>query len=123
MPSTVRATKTTAFENICAVPFTQIHGRPSQSDYKILKHEAATLASKVEDITYTCSCNAANGDEFGLLAKILGLKKYYHQTGIDTYVDEGKPDTYDLAITGAMPTHTQKQLEVEWERTCTCWYI
>jgi hypothetical protein len=51
MPSTVRAAKTTAFENIRAVPFTQIHGRPTRSDYEILKHEAATLASKVEGIT------------------------------------------------------------------------
>jgi hypothetical protein len=69
------------------------------------------------------SCDAATGNEYGLLFKILGLDKYDHQTGIDTYVDEGKLDTYDPAITVAMPTHTQKRLEEEWERTHTYWYI
>jgi hypothetical protein len=78
MPSTARATKTTAFENVCAIPFTRIHGRPSQSDYEILKHKAATLASKVDNITYAWSCDAVTGDEYGLLAKILGLNEYDH---------------------------------------------
>jgi hypothetical protein len=123
MPSTVRAAETTAFENVRAVPFTRIHGRPTWSNYKILKHKAATLASKVDDITYAWSCDAVTGDEYGLFAKILGLNKYDHQTGIDTYVEEAKPDTYDLAITVATPTHTQKCLEEEWERTQTCYYI
>jgi hypothetical protein len=86
---------------------------------KILKHEAATLASKVEDITYAWSCNAATGDEYGLLVEILGLNKYDHQTGIDTYVDEGKRDIYDPAITVPTPTHMRKRLEEEWERTRT----
>ncbi len=62
-------------------------------------------------------------DEYGLLAEILGLDEYDHQTGIDTYVEEAKPDTYDLAITVTTPTHTQKRLEEEWECTRTCWYI
>jgi hypothetical protein len=123
MPSTARAAKTTAFENARAVPFTQIHGCPTQSNYKILKHKAATLASKVEDITYAWSCDAATRDDYGFLTKILGLDEYDHQTGIDTYVDKGEPDTYDPAITVAKPTHMQKQLEEEWERTRTCWYI
>ena len=105
MPSTVRATKTTAFENICAVPFTQIHGRPTWSDYKILKHKAATLTSKVEDITYVWSCDAATGDKYGHPAKILGHNEYTHQTGIDTFVDGVEPDTYDPAITNLTPTH------------------
>jgi hypothetical protein len=108
MPSTMQATKTTAFENVRAIPFTRIHGHPSWSNSEILKNKAATLASKVEDITYVWSCDAATRDKYGLLAKILGLDKYDHQTDINTYVDEGKPDTYDLAITGAMPTHMQK---------------
>ncbi len=106
MPSTAQAAETTAFENVRAVPFTQIHGRPTRSNYKILKHKAATLASKVEDITYAWSRDTATGDKYGLLAKILGLDKYNHQTRIDTYVNEGKPDTYEPAITVTMPTHT-----------------
>jgi len=58
MPSTTQAAETTDFENILSTPFTRIHGRPSRSDYKILKKEAATIASKVEDITYDWSRDA-----------------------------------------------------------------
>jgi hypothetical protein len=57
------------------------------------------------------SCDTATGDEYGFLAEILGFDEYDHQTGIDTYVNKGKPDTYDPAITVATPTHMQKQLE------------
>ncbi len=73
MLSTARAAETTAFENVQSTPFTRIHGRPSRSDYEILKQEAATIASKVEDITYDWSRDAGTGDEYGLLADILGV--------------------------------------------------
>jgi hypothetical protein len=108
MPSTMRVAKITAFENIRAIPFTQIHECPTRSNYEILKHKAATLTSKVEDITYAWSPDVATGDKYGLLAKILGLNKYDHQTGINTYINKNKPDTYDPAITVATPTHTRK---------------
>jgi hypothetical protein len=75
-----------AFETIRMTLFTQIHGPPSQSNYKILKQEAATIASKVKAITYNWSRDTAAGDEYGLLAKILDLVKYDHQTAIPTYV-------------------------------------
>jgi hypothetical protein len=51
MPSTAWAAKTTAFENVRAIPFTQIHGCSTRNAYETLKHKAATLASKIEDIT------------------------------------------------------------------------
>jgi hypothetical protein len=73
MPSTAWAAKTTAFENVRAVTFTRIHGCPTRSDYKIFKHKAATLVSKVEDVTHVWSHDAATRDKYGLLAKILGL--------------------------------------------------
>jgi hypothetical protein len=111
MPSTARAAEISAYENVRANPLLRIHGRPTRSDYEIIKHEAATLASEVEDITYAWSRDAATSDEYGLLAKILGPDEYDHQTGIDTYVDETEPDAYDPAITGATPTHTRKRLE------------
>jgi hypothetical protein len=123
MPSTTRAAETTAFENVRAVPFTRIHGRPTRSAYKILKHKATTLTSKVDDITYAWSRDVVTGDKYGFLAEILGLNEYDHQTGIDTYVNKTKPDTYDPAITVTTPTHTQKHLKEEWECTQTCWYI
>jgi hypothetical protein len=61
MLSTARTAETTAFENVRAIPFTRIHGRPTRSDYKILKQEAATIASKVEDIIYAWSRDATTG--------------------------------------------------------------
>ena len=123
MPSTARAAETTAFENARSTLLTRIHGRPSRSDYEILKQEAATIASKVEDITYGWSRDAGTGNEYGLLAEILGDNEYGHQTGIITYVKEAESDTYDGSIDDTTPTHTQKHKEEEWERLCTCWYI
>ena len=80
MPSTARAAEASAYKNVRANPFTRIHGRPTQGDYEIIKHEAATQASEVEDITYAWSRDPVTGDEYGLLAKILGLAEYDHQT-------------------------------------------
>ena len=80
MPFTARAAEASAYENVRANPFTRIHGRPTHSNYEIIKHEAVTLASEVEDITYAWSHDTATGDEYGLLAEILGLNEYDHQT-------------------------------------------
>ena len=114
MPSTARAAETTAFENAQATPFTRIHGRPSRSDYEILKQEAAMIASEVEDITYDWSRDAGTpGDEYGLLAEILGVDEYDHQTGISTYVEETELATYDGTIDDTTPTHTCKRKEEE----------
>jgi hypothetical protein len=123
MPSTVQATKTTAFDLVQTTPFTRIHGRPSWSDYKILKQEATTVTSKVEDITYGWSRDTATSNKYGLLAKILGINKYYHQTGITTYLKETKPDSYDPTVDDTIitHTHTRKREEEEWERMQTCW--
>ena len=75
MPSTARATETTAFENAQSTPISRIHRHPSWSNYEILTQEAATIASKVEDITYDWSRDAGTGDEYRLLAEILGVNK------------------------------------------------
>jgi hypothetical protein len=112
MSSTARTTETTAFENVRATPFTRIHGHPSRSDYEILKQEAATIASEVEDIIYAWSRD-----------DILGVDEYDHQTVIGTYVKEMEPDTYDSIINDTTPTHMQKCKEEEWECLRTCWYI
>ena len=122
MPSSARSTENTAFKTARTTPFTQIHGRPLRSAYKILKQEA-TIASKVEDITYDWSRNTVTGNEYGLLAKILGVNKYDHQTGISMYVEETEPANYDLSVTDLTPTHTRNRLEEEWERVQTCWHI
>ena len=104
MPSTARSAETMAFENARSTPFTRIHGRPSRSDYEILKQEAASIASEVEDITHDWSRDAGTGDEYGLLAEILGVDEYDHQTGISTYVEATEPATYDGTIDDTTPT-------------------
>ncbi len=48
----MRAAEASTYENVRANPFMRIHGRPTCGDYEIIKHEAATQASEVEDITY-----------------------------------------------------------------------
>ena len=123
MPSTARAAENTAFDQVRTTPFTRIHGRPSRSDYETLKQEAAAIASKVEDITYDWSRDAATGNEYGLLAEILGPAEYNHQTNISTYIEATEPDAYDPTVNDTTPTHTRKCKEEEWDRVRTCWYI
>ena len=74
MPSTAKQAETTAYKNVRSNPFTRVHGRPTQSDYKILKCKAGALASKVEDIIYAWSKNIT--DNYGLLGDILGEDEY-----------------------------------------------
>ena len=68
MPSTAKHAETTAYENVRSNPLTRVHGRPTptRSDYEILKSKASTLASEVEDITYSWPKNAT--DDYGLLS-------------------------------------------------------
>ncbi len=121
MPSTAKQAKTTALESVRATPFTRVHGRPTHCNYKILKEEACTLASEVEDITYPWSKNAT--DNYGLCANILGINEYNDLTNIATYAIPHKPASYDPNITNTTPTHTRKRMEEEWELVWTLWYI
>ncbi len=86
-----------------------MHGRPTRSDYEILKSEAGALASEVEDITYAWSKN--NTDDYGLLGDILGEDKYDELTGIGTYTIPTKPVSSDPTITNATFTHKRKRKE------------
>ena len=121
MPSTAKQAETTAFESVRAKPFTRVHGRPTQRDYKILKEEACAPASEVEDITYAWSKNLA--DNYRLLADIMGVDKYNDLTGIATYVIPNEPASYDPNILDATPTHTRKRMEEEWDLVRTLWLI
>jgi len=82
MPSTAKQAETNAFESVRATPFTRVHGRPTQRNYKALKEEACAPASEVDDITYARSKNLT--DNYGLLADILGVDEYDDLTGIST---------------------------------------
>ena len=117
MPSTAKQAETTAYENARSNPLTRVHGRPTRSDYEILKSKASALASKVEDITYSWSKNAT--DNYGLLGDILGADKYDELTNIDAYVILNEPASYDPAITNATLTHKHKRREEEWDLICT----
>jgi hypothetical protein len=107
MPSTAKQAETTAYDNARSNPLTRVHGRPTRSDYDILKSEASALASEVEDITYSWSKNAT--DDCGLLGDILGADEYDELTSIDSYTIPNKPASYDPAITNETPTHERKR--------------
>ncbi len=81
--SSAKQAKQTSYDVVQAVPpFSRIHGRPTRHHYEELKKEAADLASKVDDITFDWSCDTATGDEYGLLAEILGKVEYNHLTNL-----------------------------------------
>ena len=79
MPSSsIKVAETTSYDGVRATPFTRIHGRPTRQDYELLKKEASDLASEVDNITFTWSHDTATGEEYGLLAEIIGDVKYTH---------------------------------------------
>ncbi len=121
MPLSIKELKNTTYESICATPFTKIHGPLSRNEYKNLKEEALHLACELDDITYNWS-RSATGEEYGLLAKIIGEDKYNHLTNL-TWVQETEPSNYNPAITDATVTHSQKRMEQEWQHTCKTWAI
>ncbi len=118
MPSTIKTLEQTTFRSSS---FTKIHGCPTQSNYKNLKKEASDLASELDDITYDWS-RSPTGDEYGLLAKIIGKDENYHLTNL-AWTQEVEPATYDPAINDTTATYTWKRMEQEWERTRETWAI
>jgi hypothetical protein len=100
MPSTAKQAETTSYDNVHVAPFTRVHGRPTRADYKILKSEASTLASKVKVITYDWSHNATDSDD-----------EHNNLTNIDTYVAPIEPAAYDLSIHDTTLTHKQTRKE------------
>jgi hypothetical protein len=122
MPSSsAKAAKTTSYDAVCATPFTQIHGCPTRQDYELDKKEASDLASKVDNLTFAWSCDQATGEEYGLLAEIIGDVKYTHLTNLNS-AQEIEPANYNPAITAATATHTRKRLKEEWEEKCKSWF-
>ena len=109
MPSASMAklAEKTAYDAVCANPFTHIHGRLTRQDYETLKKEASDLASKVNDITFDWARDTNTGNEYGLLAEIIGEPKYTLLTGLQ-WVQEVEQVKYDPAITAATATHTRK---------------
>ena len=84
MPSaSAKTAETAAYEAVRAVPFTRIRGRPTRHDYETLKKEASDLASEVDNLTFDWCCNPATGEEYGLLAKIIGDVEYTHFTTLE----------------------------------------
>jgi hypothetical protein len=81
----------------------------------------STLASEVEDITYTWSKSAT--DNYGLLDNILGVNDYYKLTRISIYTIPMEPASYDPSINNAMPTHKRKCKEEDWDLIRAAWFI
>jgi hypothetical protein len=122
MPSSsAKAAETTSYDAVRATPFTRIHGRLMRQDYKLLKKEASDLASKVNNLTFAWSCDQATGEEYGLLAEIIGDIEYTRLTNLD-WAQEREPTNYNPEITAATATHTRKRLEEEWEEKRELWF-
>lgn len=123
MPSSsAKAAETTSYDTVRAKPFTRIHGRPTRTNYELLKKEASDLASEVENITFAWSRDTATDEEYGLLAEIIGDVEYNHLTNLN-WTQEREPASYDPAITAATATHTRKRMEEEWEEKRESWFI
>jgi hypothetical protein len=72
MPSSsAKLAEIVSYDAVLTSPFTRIRGRPTRHDYKTLKKEVANLASKVDNLTFTWTCDPATEVEFGLLAEII----------------------------------------------------
>jgi hypothetical protein len=121
MPLSIKELENTTYKLVQATLFTKIHGRPSRNDYEVLKKEAPDLACELDDIIYNWS-RSATGEEYGLLAKIIGKEEYNHLPNL-TWVQETEPSNYDPAITDATLTHFRKRMEQEWQRTRKTWAI
>ena len=80
------------------------------------------FASKVENITFTWSRNTVTGEEYGLLAEIIGNVEYTHLTNLN-WAQEMEPASYNPAIQATTATHTRKRMEEEWDEKCTSWFI
>ncbi len=114
MPSSsAKNVETTSYDAVCTAPFTRIHGRPTRHDYETLKKEASNLASKLDNLTFAWSQDLTTGEEYGLLAEIIGKVKYTHLTNL-VWIQEVELPQYNPAITNATPTHTRKCMEDEW---------
>jgi gas vesicle protein len=123
MPLNIKQTEESGFNKIRSTPFTRINGRPSRSDYKLLKRECCNKASEIKDVVFEWCTDPQTGEEYGLLADILGRDEY-NLTNIDIDdIPEQQPTTYDPDIDDATPTHQRKRMEEEWERRLTSWYI
>ncbi len=84
MPSSsAKVAEMKAYNAVRATLFTRIHRLPTQNDYELLKKEASDLASEVENITFTWSCDTVTGDEYGLLVEIIGPAEYTHLTNLN----------------------------------------
>jgi hypothetical protein len=83
MPLNIKQTEEMLYDKIGLTPFTRINGRPTQSDYKLLKRECSERASEIEDVVFLWCTDNATGKEYGLLANILGHNEYNDLTAIN----------------------------------------
>jgi hypothetical protein len=62
------------------------------------------------------------GEEYGLLAEIIGNIKFTHLTNLN-WTQETEPASYDPAVQATTATHTPKRMEEEWEEKRESWFI
>jgi hypothetical protein len=113
-----------AYDKIQSTPFTCTNGRPTQSNYELLKCECSERASKIKDIVFPWCSDNATGKEYGFLANILGRNVYNDLAAINIgNIPEQLPALYDLNIDDNTPMHQWKWMEEEWDKKLTSWYI
>ncbi len=99
MPSSsAKLAEQMSYAAVQSVPFTKIHGRPTRQDYELLKKEVSDLASKVDNLTFAWRRDPATGEEYGLLAEIIGDVEYIHLSN-QMWTLPVEPASYDLGIT------------------------
>jgi hypothetical protein len=111
-----------SYDTVRTAPFTGIHGCLMRHDYKTLKKEPSNLASKVDNLTFAWSQDPTTGEEYGLLAEIIGNVEYTHLTNL-IWIQELEPQRYYPAITNATATNIRKRMQDKWEEKHESWYI
>ena len=79
-------------------------------------------ASKVDNLTFAWCRDPATGEEYALLAKIIGDAENTHLTNL-MWLQEVEPASYNPAITAATVTHTRKRMEEEQVEKRKSWFI
>jgi hypothetical protein len=114
MPLNIKQMEEMAYDKIRSTPFTRINGGPTQSNYKHLKCKCSECASKIKGVVFPWCTDNATGEEYGLLANILGCDEYNDLTAIGSNnIPKQLPAMFNPNIDDDTPMHQWKQMEEE----------
>ena len=122
--SSAEASEKQEYERIRSHPFPRIRGEPEWSDYINLRTAAAKLATEA-NTGYTWGTNA-EGEDYGLMADILGGTEYEAITGVPaaSYVAATtKPALYDPAINASTSDYQRDKRTALRNEEIRWWYV